>query len=91
MSTGYRKIVSIRERNTPSPPLLTSPPQIPTVVSVHAIGLKQKRLQRNKRRICFFQISCVAHSWPNLRRDLIIKCLGDSGFSVRTLVSYRLL
>ena len=34
-----------------------------------------------------FQISCVAPSWPNLRRDLIIKCLGDSSFNVRTQVS----
>lgn len=34
------------------------------------------------------QISCLAQSWPDLRRDLIIKCLGDAGFNARTLVSY---
>ncbi|KAJ7374341.1 60S acidic ribosomal protein P1 [Desmophyllum pertusum] len=33
------------------------------------------------------QISCLAQSWPDLGRDLIIKCLGDGGFNVRTLPS----
>ncbi|CAH3188203.1 unnamed protein product [Porites lobata] len=28
-------------------------------------------------------------SWPNLRRDLIIKCLGDSSFNVRTQPSSK--
>ncbi|XP_073233665.1 uncharacterized protein [Porites lutea] len=35
------------------------------------------------------QISCVVPSWPNLRRDLIIKCLGDSSFNVRTQPSSK--
>ena len=36
----------------------------------------------------YYKISCLAQSWPNLRRDVIIKCLGDAGFNARTLVSY---
>lgn len=36
-----------------------------------------------------FQISCLSQSWPDLRRDLIIKCFGDCGFNVRALVSIR--
>lgn len=35
------------------------------------------------------QISCLAQSWPDLHRDLVIKCLGDGGFNVRTLPSSK--
>ena len=35
----------------------------------------------------YYKISCLAQSWPDLHRDLIIKCLGDAGFNTRTLVS----
>ncbi|XP_073247828.1 uncharacterized protein [Porites lutea] len=31
------------------------------------------------------QISCLAQSWPDLRRHLVVKCFGDGGFNVRIL------
>ncbi|XP_044174421.1 uncharacterized protein LOC122958076 [Acropora millepora] len=35
------------------------------------------------------QISCLAKSWPYLRRDVVIKCLGDAGFNARVLPSSK--
>ncbi|XP_022778484.1 uncharacterized protein LOC111320055 [Stylophora pistillata] len=35
------------------------------------------------------QISCLSQSWPDLGRDVIIKCLGDGGFTVRPLPSSK--
>ncbi|XP_068731509.1 uncharacterized protein [Montipora capricornis] len=35
------------------------------------------------------QISCLAKSWPDLRRDVVIKCLGDAGFNARALPSSK--
>ncbi|XP_067026413.1 uncharacterized protein [Acropora muricata] len=35
------------------------------------------------------QISCLAKSWPDPRRDVVIKCLGDASFNARVLPSSK--
>ncbi|XP_015774992.1 PREDICTED: uncharacterized protein LOC107353184 [Acropora digitifera] len=35
------------------------------------------------------QISCLANSWPDPRRDVVIKCLGDASINARVLPSSK--
>ncbi|XP_044172563.1 uncharacterized protein LOC114963820 isoform X2 [Acropora millepora] len=66
--------------------------KFPLIITTNMDELLEKFLWKTGNggeKIRLDQISCLDKSWPYLRRDVVIKCLGDAGFNARVLPSSK--